>query len=233
MAPVPVAGESRRPRIVPAWLGKLAGLDRVPRRLAVLALAAVLLPTSVGDGTAMTASARLFGADGIYSPDLGGFRKWRGVLERFARDLADPADADVRAWRMFVAAAAAANARARLAAVNDAVNGHRYVADAVNWGIGDYWASPIEFLRRNGDCEDFAVAKYMALRALGVSAGDMRVVVLNDLRLGITHAVLVVRSDGDFYVLDNQLPGIVPAAAIAHYRPIYAVNEDGWWDYGG
>ncbi len=233
MAPVPVAGEARRSCAAPAWLGKLVGLDRVPRRLAALTLAAVLLPTGVGDGAAMTSYWRLFGVDGVYSPDLSGFRKWRGVLDRFARELADSANPDVRAWRAFVAAAARVDGRARLAAVNDAVNGRRYVVDAVNWGRGDYWASPIEFLRKSGDCEDFALAKYMALRALGVPARDMRVVVLDDLRLGITHAVLAVRLDGAFHVLDNQLPGIVPAAAIAHYRPIYAVNEDGWWDYGG
>jgi len=202
-------------------------------RLIPLALAAIMLSTTVSDGTAMLPSPLLFGTDGVYSPDLRGFRKWRGALDRFARDLADPASADADAWRRFVAALPGADAGPALfEAVNTAVNGRRYVTDPVNWGLGDYWASPLEFLRRSGDCEDFAVAKYLALRDRGVPADDMRVVVLDDLQLGVTHAVLAVRRDAAFYVLDNQQSDILPADAIPHYQPIYAINEQGWWNYG-
>lgn len=191
-----------------------------------------MLSTTVSDGTAMLPAPRLFDRDGVYSPDLRDFRKWRGALDRFARDLADSAGADAEAWRSFVATLPATETGpALIEAVNTAVNGRRYVTDAVNWGRDDYWASPLEFLRRSGDCEDFAVAKYMALRDRGVPADDMRVVVLDDLQLGVTHAVLAVRRDAEFYILDNQQPDILPAAAIRHYKPIYAVNERGWWDY--
>ena len=191
-----------------------------------------MLSTTVSDGTAMLPTPRLFDRDGVYSPDLRNFRKWRGALDRFARELADPANAEAEIWRNLVAALPTADAGpVLLEAVNAAVNGRRYVTDAVNWGQGDYWASPLEFLRRSGDCEDFAVAKYLALRERGVAADDMRVVVLDDLDLGVTHAILAVRRDAEFYILDNQRPAILPAAAIAHYQPIYAVNEQGWWDY--
>ena len=206
---------------------------RILLRLVPFALAGVmLLSTSISDGTAMLPAPLLFGADGAYSPDLRGFKKWRGALDRFARDLADPANPDVEAWRRFVAALPAAeDAPSLLQAVNTAVNARRYVTDPVNWGQGDYWASPLEFLRRSGDCEDFAVAKYAALRQLGVPADAMRVVVLDDLELGITHAILAVRADAEFYILDNQRKDVLPAAAIPHYQPIYAVNEQGWWNY--
>jgi predicted transglutaminase-like cysteine proteinase len=191
-----------------------------------------MLSTTVSDGTAMLPTPRLFDRDGVYSPDLRNFRKWRGALDRFARELADPANAEAEIWRNLVAALPTADAGpVLLEAVNAAVNGRRYVTDAVNWGQGDYWASPLEFLRRSGDCEDFAVAKYLALRERGVPADDMRVVVLDDLELGVTHAILAVRRDAEFYILDNQQTAVLPAAAIAHYLPIYAVNEQGWWDY--
>jgi predicted transglutaminase-like cysteine proteinase len=218
LAPIPAVDRRRRRRALP--------------RLIPLALAAIMLSTTVSDGTAMLPAPLLFDRDGVYSPDLRGFKKWRGALDRFARDLADPVNADAGAWRSFVAALPAADAGpALLDAVNAAVNGRRYVTDAVNWGQGDYWASPLEFLRRSGDCEDFAVAKYLALRERGVPADDLRIVVLDDLQLGVTHAILAVRRDAAFYVLDNQQPDILPAATIAHYAPIYAVNEQGWWDY--
>ena len=191
-----------------------------------------MLSTTVSDGTAMLPAPRLFDRDGVYSRDLRSFKKWRGALDRFARALAEPANAEAELWRGFVAGLPAADAGpALLEAVNAAINGRRYVTDAVNWGQGDYWESPLEFLRRSGDCEDFAVAKYLALRERGVPADDMRVVVLDDLQLGVTHAILAVRQDAEFYILDNQQSAILPAAAIPYYAPIYAVNEQGWWDY--
>jgi predicted transglutaminase-like cysteine proteinase len=206
---------------------------RILLRLVAFALAGVmLLSTGISDGTAMLRAPLLFGADAAYSSDLRGFKKWRGALDRLARDLADPANPDAKAWRRFVAALPAVDSGpSLLQAVNTAVNARRYVTDPVNWGQGDYWASPVEFLRRSGDCEDFAVAKYVALRQLGVPADDMRVVVLDDMQLGITHAILAVRGDAEFYILDNQRKDVMPAAAIPHYRPIYAVNEQGWWNY--
>jgi predicted transglutaminase-like cysteine proteinase len=57
----------------------------------------------------------------------------------------------------------------------------------------------------------------------------MRIVVVQDLNLGIAHAVLVVYLDGRALVLDNQIDDVVPAAAVRHYRPIYSINERHWW----
>ena len=94
-----------------------------------------------------------------------------------------------------------------------------------------YWASPGEFFRRHGDCEDYAIAKFLSLRALGFDDAAMRIVVLQDLNLGIAHAVLAVELGGETLILDNQVADVVPARAIRHYRPIYAVNETHWWLY--
>ena len=85
------------------------------------------------------------------------------------------------------------------------------------------------FRMQNGDCEDYAIAKFMALRALGFENPEMRIVVLNDLNLGIAHAILVVYVDGKALVLDNQIRSVVPADSIRHYQPVYSVNEEGWW----
>jgi predicted transglutaminase-like cysteine proteinase len=69
----------------------------------------------------------------------------------------------------------------------------------------------------------------MALRDLGVSVDDMRIVVLNDLNLRIAHAVLAVYVSGKPYILDNQISKVVPASSIHHYQPVYSINENGWW----
>ena len=58
--------------------------------------------------------------------------------------------------------------RAQVEAVNRFVNGWTYRADADNYGRSDYWATPLEFFRRSGDCEDYVIAKYRSLRLLGL-----------------------------------------------------------------
>jgi predicted transglutaminase-like cysteine proteinase len=200
--------------------------------LPAAAVALLLLPAGIGEGTAMPVRARPFAPAGVYSTDFTGFPKWRGMLERFARQLADPDNADARAWRSLVDGLRGGDKFAQLRAVNTAVNGLPYVADVVNWGRTDFWETPIEFLRHGGDCEDYAVSKYMALQALGVPVDDMRVAVVDDQQLGVTHAVLRVAVDGRYYLLDNLTDAVVPVAEASAYRPIYAINQHGWWNYG-
>jgi predicted transglutaminase-like cysteine proteinase len=109
------------------------------------------------------------------------------------------------------------------------MNRQRYLTDPRNYGVKDYWATPIQFLKRDGDCEDYAIAKFISLRALGFTNDMLRIVVLQDLNLRIGHAILVVYLDGRALVLDNQVRRVVPAETIRHYQPIYSINEQHWW----
>jgi predicted transglutaminase-like cysteine proteinase len=200
--------------------------------VAAVVLTLLLLPTSIGERTAgLSARPPSLAPAGIYSTDLTGFPKWRGMLARFSLELSDPAGADVRTWRSFAAALSPGDRLAQLRAVNTAVNAYPYISDVVNWGKADFWETPMEFLQRAGDCEDFAVTKYMLLRALGVAVDDMRVTVVDDPHLGVTHAVLLVTTGDRYYVLDNLTNEVVPESAMPFYRPIYSINEHGWWSY--
>ncbi len=118
---------------------------------------------------------------------------------------------------------------AQIEAVNFYLNRVDYVEDARNYGTEDYWATPAEFLARGGDCEDYAIAKYVSLRALGLADADMQIVALWDERRRIHHAVLLVRLGGRALVLDNQTPRILAAGEIRGYRPLYSANQSGWW----
>lgn len=200
--------------------------------LPAAAVAFLLLPAGIGEGTAMPARPRPFAPPGVYSTDFTGFPKWQGMIERFARQLAAPDSADARAWQSFVRGLRGDNRLALLRAVNAAINAFPYVTDAANWGRTDFWETPIEFIRHGGDCEDYAVSKYMALQALGVPVDDMRVVVVDDRQLGVTHAVLLVAAEERYYLLDNLADEVVTSAGTSVYRPIYAINEHGWWNYG-
>ena len=113
--------------------------------------------------------------------------------------------------------------------VNRYMNTHRYIVDPINWGVTEYWAIPNEFLKKFGDCEDYAIAKYLSLLALGWSAEDMRIVVLQDMNLRVMHAVLIVSFQGRNMLLDNQITRVIDANKVHHYKPIYSLNENGWW----
>ncbi|WP_051329000.1 transglutaminase-like cysteine peptidase [Geminicoccus roseus] len=104
-----------------------------------------------------------------------------------------------------------------------------YRSDMEVWGKSDYWASPLEFLRRTGDCEDYAILKYYSLRQLGVPASDMRMVVVQDTVRNLAHAVLVVLVDGRLLVLDNLTNAILPQERTPQYVPYYSINEEARW----
>ncbi len=105
----------------------------------------------------------------------------------------------------------------------------RYVTDPKNWDKKDYWEAPDQFFNRLGDCEDYAITKYMTLRDLGFPAEQLRVAVVRDTNLKLGHAILAVFMDGKTYILDNQIPVVKEDKKIVHYRVHYSLNEDAWW----
>jgi predicted transglutaminase-like cysteine proteinase len=211
-----------------AWCGRL-----------ILGVSMALAPLPAQSRTEPPA---LFGASEIRSDDLAMFTKWTAALDRAVdeRRLRDaPCTADVfnrchlAEWRRFLAGLEDLSRMAQLNAVNRYMNRKRYVLDPRNYGVSDYWAAPGQFLSRDGDCEDYAIAKFMSLKALGFTNDEMRIVVLQDLNLGIAHAVLAVYLNGRAMVLDNQIDGVVAADSVRHYRPIYSINERSWWLHRG
>jgi predicted transglutaminase-like cysteine proteinase len=112
--------------------------------------------------------------------------------------------------------------KAMLDHVNRAVNSAMtYRSDRAIWGVGDRWATPVEMARKGaGDCEDFAIAKYWLLRSLGVADEKLQMVVLQDTRRQLFHAVLVVHTASGGYVLDNVTNRLQLDTAYAQYQPI-------------
>jgi predicted transglutaminase-like cysteine proteinase len=175
---------------------------------------------------------QVFGTSETAGSNLAAFRRWGGVIERSIHEwlgYGDPCSARLAGkcttgeWRQLVSRLADKPRRERIDKVNAFFNRIPYVVDASNWGVADYWATPLQFLSRAGDCEDYAVAKYVTLRQLGFSSDEMRVVVLDDTNLRVPHAILTV-VDGD-----NQIPDVVDSKRILHYKAIYSINENRWW----
>jgi len=119
--------------------------------------------------------------------------------------------------------------RARLGVINRAVNlSIRPVSDWVQHGVDDFWASPLETMRSGaGDCEDYAIAKYVALRQAGLAPADLRVIIVYDAKHGTNHAVVAVHHDGEWLVLDNRTFIMVNAEAIQNYWPLFVLDHRG------
>lgn len=192
-----------------------------------------------GTGHAATRPGHgIFGSTETRREGAARFPKWKGAIDRTLREqqqLAQPcrktavSTCDMHEWQALVDGLRERPRTDQLHLINLELNRRAYVLDPINWGVADYWASPAQFFRKNGDCEDYSIAKYMSLRDLGLQPRDMRIVVLNDENLKIPHAVLAVRNAGDELILDNQINKVVSHRIIRHYRPIFSINEDAWW----
>lgn len=172
----------------------------------------------------------LFGADEKFSPSLKAFTKWTAMFDRLnetanapkSRGIIDTLKIELAGYKSSSIAAMAQD-------VNSMMNRKKYIVDNKNWGKSDYWATPVEFMARGGDCEDFAIAKYVALRALGVPEDNLRIAIVHDMKKNIPHAILVVYSENGALILDNQIEDARPAGQIHHYKPIFSINRQGWW----
>ncbi len=117
----------------------------------------------------------------------------------------------------------------QLKMVNRFFNRWPYRVDADTYGVSDYWATPDEFLKFSGDCEDYSIVKYYALRKLGFAVDDMRIVLLEDTIRNVCHSVLAVKLNGEIYVLDNLTDLVLSHQRYKQYVPKYSVNEYHRW----
>ena len=131
-------------------------------------------------------------------------------------------------FNLIVEAARARSGRARVGEVNRAVNlAIRSMSDQAQYGAPDIWASPLmTFASGAGDCEDYAIAKYVALAQAGMPAADLRLVVVHDRRTNEGHMVAAARVDGDWLILDNRTMRLVADREVPDLAPLAALGGD-------
>src|ERR1019366_7437169 len=129
--------------------------------------------------------------------------------------------------------ARAREGRARLGEINRAINlAIRPMSDLAQYGEIDVWSSPlVTFANGAGDCEDYAIAKFVALRQAGVSPDDVRIVIMRDTIRGEDHAVAAARLDGHWLTLDNRRMAMVEDAYVRNYRPLFVIDRYGVMQY--
>lgn len=199
------------------------------RACSVLLLVALL--TAAAPGSAVADSIRLLNSVEFRGP-IKDLPKWSRILNAERSNPSFVAARVVgsnRKWQDLKNQWQSLSFSEQLKAVNNYFNQWPYRFDSEAWGMPDYWATPQEFIKNSGDCEDYAIAKYYALRALGVSADKMRVVVVMNTMRGSGHAVLAVFSDNDWLILDNMSNLILSHTKTTHYKPQFSVNEQYRW----
>jgi predicted transglutaminase-like cysteine proteinase len=119
--------------------------------------------------------------------------------------------------------------RARVGLINRAVDlAIIPTSDETQWGADDRWSAPFETLRSGrGDCEDYAIVKYLALLEAGVSEDDVKIVILKNAFPNEDHAVLAVRADGDWLILDNRTLTLVRDMDLRRATPEFVLDRQG------
>ena len=177
----------------------------------------------------------------VFSADVTPFTKWTNMLTRtetqinLPEDMCDQTSTHLCHTQDFFQQLETMQSLEQLEQIkriNRLANANTYVQDFINWGVQDFWETPIEFITLKGDCEDYAITKYYALRLLGIPAEAMRIIIVQDYNLGgAIHAILGVKFQDELILLDNQIKEVIRAADVYHYKPVYGINETGWWAY--
>ena len=205
------------------------GTNHVTSALVVLALL-----TGLGAASAWSAAPYSFDAPDQYLTPAEDYQRWADLAARHRSQSAaidtclDDAAAcpdRLRGYREIVVQAQHLSALRKLTLVNRFINTRRW---HIERSRHDDWRTLTDFLRQGGDCEDYAIAKYFALRQVGFAADDVRVGISWDFETHAHHAVTVVRIDDQVYFLDVDGS---PRRNQTSYRLLFSINEIAIWDH--
>ena len=119
------------------------------------------------------------------------------------------------------------NIMKKLNEINLFYNQAKYMSDMALYHKTDYWATPYQFLAKDaGDCEDYAIAKYFALKYLNVDPKKLYFVYVRVKKTNIPHMVLAYfdKKNRPPLILDNISNKIMPADKRTDLIPVYMFN---------
>jgi predicted transglutaminase-like cysteine proteinase len=183
---------------------------------------------------------------GLFASRLSGgslLEKWKGVEHKLEDEMVQLALCDGDRERCvspaalqflaIVDTARAREGRARFGEINRAINlAIRPMSDLAQYGSIDVWSSPLAtFASGAGDCEDYAIAKFVALRMAGIAAADLRLVILRDNLRQEDHAMVAARLEGRWLMLDNHRMAMVDDTRLRNFRPTFVIDHEGVRQY--
>ena len=210
------------------------------------ALRLAALPPNSGSTTdaqpdssaAPPAGSEPFGLFTFRAPPGALWRKWEGIGADIAkeklvlndcRENAETCPSYAAQFLRLIKAVKSKSGRAQLEEANQGVNAAiRYVSDLAQFGEMDRWSTPLaSFATAKGDCEDYAIAKYVALREAGFPEGDLRLLLGRDRTVGQDHAILAARLDGRWLILDNRWSELREDLTDLNFTPLFAIDHAG------
>jgi predicted transglutaminase-like cysteine proteinase len=201
------------------------------------ALAASSTPGRGSAAVIAVSAAEPFGLAAFRAPESTIWTHWRAVRDGMASEAAAiehcraAADACTPAGRNFldiVNAVAQRPIGQRLQAVNEAINtAVRYASDLDRHGTIDHWSTALETLAAGeGDCEDYAIAKYAVLQAAGFPEDGLRILLVRDRAVGLDHAMLAARAGDRWHFLDNRWDTVLDESGAARFEPLFGLSGD-------
>ena len=153
-------------------------------------------------------------------------------IQQVANEYGSRAADRLREWQELVDENQHLSEEDKLELVNDFFNRVRFIDDIDHWKMKDYWATPVEMLATDaGDCEDYSIAKYFTLKALGVPQSKLYITYVKAIRYNQAHMVLTYFKTPKSIpvVLDNINKRILEATKRKDLVPVYSFNGDGLW----
>ena len=179
-----------------------------------------------------------FGLFTFRAPEGLLWRKWRGIEADIAKEHVvlehcrtnpEGCPSNAAQFLRLIKAVKARSGRGQLDEANRAVNTViRHTSDFAQHGETDRWSAPLAtFATGKGDCEDYAIAKYVALTEAGFPRGDLQLVLVRDRAVRQDHAVLAARLDGHWFILDNRRSELMNDSEATSFAPLFTINDRG------
>lgn len=149
----------------------------------------------------------------------------RQIVSRCNADLDHCSSLAARRFIAIVEDGSAYEGLSRIGRINRAVN---FSIRVTSNGSPEKWYSPLSALARGtGDCKQFALLKYAALSAVGYSADDLRILIVEDKTFYRPHAVVAVLEGTRWLVLNNRSLAIVELDDfLNYYRSLGPLSPD-------
>ena len=218
--------------------GRRANLQPIPESNSGILISpqlAALPPNFRDHDESALGSADLFDLPTVAAPPGEVSAKWAELQSRIVADERtiaacrsgnSPCPPAARRFLSIVELGLKQQGRARLGWINRAVNlTIRPMSDWAQYGYLDYWASPLQTLNSGaGDCEDYAIVKYVALRELGIAPGDLQLIIVQDNMRQAEHAVVAVRNEKNWLILDNRTMTMLDVGQAHQYYPLFVMD---------
>jgi len=158
-----------------------------------------------------------------------------GLIARYTAKFGPDVKLRIGAWQRFIRFMKANEAQhpgddlELLGPVNVFFNRVPYADDLPHWGVQDYWATPAEMVASDGgDCEDYSIAKYFALKELGVPIRRLRITYVKATSLNRAHMVLAYypKPTAEPLILDNLIDEVKRASQRPDLIPVYSFNDE-------